>query len=66
MLQDWNIKVQSEQNKNEAFDLVFNKQYDAIKLLFENDSKIDIIKDEIETNENLDVWKRMLLLVKEN
>ena len=26
---------------NETFDMIFNKQYEAIKLLFENGAKID-------------------------
>ena len=51
---------------------IFNKQYDAIKLLLENGAKIDIdpkvVKNvnKSETNANLHVWKKIMLLVQNN
>ena len=60
------MNVESKQNQN-IFNMIFDKQYKAMTLLFENGAKIDdVVKNNVDENINLHVCKKVLSLVKNN
>ena len=62
-----NYEEESSKRNTKFLDLVFDKQYDAIKLLIENGAKIDMLDREyVKANTDLDAWKKVLLCVKHN
>ena len=49
--------------KSNAFDMKFNKQCNAAKLLFENNA---IVNNSDRNQQNLNVWEKILLVIQEN